>query len=762
MNNQSQNNDAKTKKDLFSFNTNSSNNSNSNIQNLEIDLRNFLLMLWRRKLLILLVMTLALGIVFYFVNSVQPRYTAKTLIMIENRIDPGPEFRALIANMRIDTTLILSEAEVLKSRSLAKKVIERLDLMNDPEFNPRLRVNKEQPIKAILNPKNSNQTGTNFKSLSVYKSESKTRTEFVERDMGIVIDKFLRGVYARPIPGSFVLQIEYTSQNASKSALIANAIVDTYIDSRLDKKFQATKKLSSWLDDRLETLREQVRQSEAAVEEYRDLNNLVSGPRTEINAQQLSELNSQLVLAKTKQAEAGARLQQIKNWITNPTSIETTSEALKSAIIQNLKISETTLLRKISDLSARYGEQHPKMINARAELAEIRTKLKTEMRVIAKGLESSKQVSQARVVALQGSINEIEDIRQVENKANIKLRELQREAESNRMIFDTFLETYKKSDNKEELQEAEARVISYATVPRFATYPNKPLFLSLAAAAAFFIGIALALLLEKLDNAFRTSSQLEEIGYPCFGVIPEAQKVKKKPIGDYILTKPASNIAEAVRTLRMILNLRSDSIEERPKVVTITSSLPGEGKTTLSSWMSRITAKSGERVIVIDCDLRRPNLHNAYGEKPDKTLVEYLIGEASLEEVIHKDKFSGAHVVFARSVPNNALDLISGDKMLKLIDSLKEEYDLVILDTPACLAVSDARVLAAQSDQTLFAVSWNDTPREVVNAGVKQFTDFGYDALAFVLTNVDIKKHSKYGYGDAVYYYSRYKEYYSN
>jgi len=390
--------------------------------------------------------------------------------------------------------------------------------------------------------------------------------------------------------------------------------------------------------------------------------------------------------------------------------------------------------------------------------------MKDEMQVVAESLEADLRVSQARVEALEQSLDDVEGVRLTENQANIRLRELARESESNQIIYDTFLKTYKRADQREKLQEAEARVISYATIPRFASYPNKPLFLSLAIAASFFLGIALALLLEKLDNAYKTSLQLEnETGYPCFGIVPLALKLdKKKPIGDYILSKPASNVAEAVRTLRMVLNLRSQDPIKRPKVVTITSSLPNEGKTTLSSWMSRVAAKSGEKVIVIDCDLRRPKLHDAFGKKPQNTIVEFLTGRADLDEVIFRDPASGVHAIFARSVPNNALDLLSKQSMKNLIKSLRETYDLVILDSPACLAVSDARLLASESDQTLFAVSWDDTPREVVNAGVKQFADFGYDALAFVLTNVDIRRHSKYGYGDTVYYYSRYKQYYAD
>lgn len=732
------------------------------MQDLEIDLRNFLLMLWRRKFLILAVMVVSLAMVFAFVNMVQPKYTAKAIVMIENRFDPGPELRALISSMRVDTTLILSEAEVLKSRTLAAKVIDRLDLVNDPEFNPRLRTGGQNTMSEVFSgTKKENEA--RFKALSVFDQESEMQAELIGGETGFVIDRFLRNVYARPIPGSFVLQIEFTSQDPKKAALIANTIVDTYIDQRLEAKFKATQKLTDWLDKRLDGLRTQVRESEAAVEEYRSENNLVVGSRMEVTAQQLSELNSQLVMAKSLEAQSEAKLDQLQNWIKNPANIETTTEALNSRVIQNLKMEESSVLRKISDLSSRYGEQHPEMINARNELADLRSNMAQEMRVIAEGLKAELSVARARVAALEQSLDQIEDVKQVENQASIKLRELARESESSQMIFDTFLETYKKSDDQESLQEAEARVISYATVPRGASYPNKPLFLSLTAAVSFFLGIALSLLLEKLDNAYRTSSQLEnQNGYPCYGVIPSVEKLGNGAIGDYILSKPASNVAESVRTLRMVLNLRSSDPAERPKVVTITSSLPSEGKTTLSSWMARIAAKSGEKVIVVDCDLRRPNLHNAFGVRPDKTIVEFLTGKADLEEVIKRDDASGAHVIYARAVPNNALDLISKDRMAKLIASLRKAYDLVILDSPACLAVSDARVLATHSDQTLYGVAWDDTPREVVSAGVKQFADFGYGALAFVLMNVDIKRHSKYGYGDAVYYYSRYKQYYNN
>lgn len=735
---------------------------------LEIDLRNFLLMLWRRKFLIVFVMLAFVGLIFFFVNSVQPRYTAKSLILIENRFDPGPELRALMSNMRVDTTFILSEAEVMKSRTMAKRVIDKLGLMNDPEFNYKLRQKRNDNTMSLLRTEGNLNVGKiispSFKTLSVYDDQTTTKSQIIDPNEGAVIDRFLRNISARPIPGSFVMQIEYTSENPSKAALIANTLVDSYIEQSLDQKFEASQKLSEWLDNRLDGLRKQLRSSEEAIETFRQENNIISGVRTEVSLQQMSELNSQLVLAKTKRAEAEARLQQIKGWLDNPSSIETTDEAQTSRILQNLKIKETDVRKKLSEMSTRYGPKYPVMIDKRKELEEIDSQIKSELIAVARALESKLKVADARVKALEKSIEDVELIRQTENTAGITMRELVRESESNQIIFDTFLKTYKRADDKEKLQEAEARVLSYATIPRTASYPNKPLFLSLATAASFFLGIALSLLMEKLDNAFKTAAQIEqETGYPCFGIVPFAKRMpKKKPVADFIFDKKARLIAESIRTIRMILNLQEKDPKKRPKVITITSSLPDEGKTTLSAWMARLAAKSEEKVIIIDCDLRCPRLHTTFGKKPEYTLVEYLTGRATLEQVIEKDETSGAHIIYARSVPNNALDLLGKERMRNLINSFRERYDLVILDTPANMAVSDARLLAAQSDRTLYAVSWDDTPREVVNAGVKNFADFGYDALSFVLTNVDVKRHSRYGYGDAISYYNRYKKYYAD
>jgi polysaccharide biosynthesis transport protein len=727
----------------------------------EIDIRSLLFILWRRKWIIFALVAAFLFLAYVILTyHVKPLYSAEAYIKVEddeeNRIQDLSEFGL---SMNISNTMILNEVEVLRSRSLAYEVIVKNKLLSDSGV-----MNSDSKNQVVVVEKEDGNDQV-FKTFSVdsidLEGGTSIQTPNVEdAQTGLAINKFLQKISVRPIPGSSVIRVGYTSQDPVETAKITNAIVNTYLEQRLARKFSATQKVLSWLDQRLATLREQVRVSESAVEQYRTEKNLVTGSRSEVTAQQLSELNSQLVVAKAQYAEAKARLMQVKDVKENNGQINAAAEVLKSNVIIDLKKQQTALLKDLSDLSQRYGPLHPKIINAKEGLRNLDRRLDEEISNIIKSISNEVEVAAARVKALEEGLTELEQERGEEGKDMIRLRELQRDAESNRLIFDTFLKTYKKSDQQEELQEPEAIVLSYATIPTAPVSPNKPLIYCLTVTLATFLGIVIILLLERFDNAFRSSGALEKTaGHPCFELIPEVKNMGRRELAEYIVNKPTSGMAEAVRNLRTVIKLRGGPKNISPKVVLMTSSFPGEGKTTLSSWLARISAKSGEKVIVVDCDLRRPNIHNAIPGRGDKTLVEYLTGQAKLEDVIVKDEATGAHVIHARSVPNSATDLIDSKRMRTLVSTLRQTYDLVIIDTPASLALSDARIMAMDSDQILYCVGWDKTPREVVLSGVKKFTDVGCKNIAFVLTAVDLQRHAKYGYGDTAYYYGKYKEY---
>lgn len=727
----------------------------------DVDVRGLAMMLWRRRMVVLACLLLGLSLTAIAISFMKSQFTAKSIVLIEGsaRQEGFGELQSFMTYIRQDPSLILGEIEILRSRTMGRKFVERLNLMTDPEFNPRFR------HMGKTEGKSEDTSGQSFRKLSVYGSElEKLPAGLLDKEIGDVVTNFLARLNVRSIPGSMAIQIEYTAADPDKAALIANTIADVYIEQRLENKFQAAKKVTDWLDQRLENLRGQVQKSEAAVARYKEKHNITEGVRkVAVSAEQLSALTRELVQAKARQAESAARLKEIQDMAENTSLIETTVEIATSPLIQNLKNRQAQAESSLSELSSRYGPRHPKILKINSELSELKSQIRSEILKTAKSAENEVIFAKARVRALEESLAEYAGRQHEDNEAMIELRELTRQAESTRLIYDTFLKSYKKSDEQEKLQSPDAQIISYAAPPRSPSYPNKPLLLSLGAAVSLFVGLMLSVLIEKLDNTFRNALQIERmLGYPCHALIPLVEDMPKKELSGYVIAKPASVVAESVRTLRMAINLRFSDTGAKPKCIAITSSFPGEGKTTLAAWLGRLAAKSGEKVILVDADLRRSSVHEAVEESNDASLVDYLTGHKTLDEVVRRDDVSGLHMIFGRTVPNSALDLISSEKMHKLIASLKQAYDLVIIDSPACLAVSDSRVLAKMSDQLIYAVEWDRTQREVVMSGVKQFADMNFNDIAFVLTNVDVKRHVRYGYGDAVYYYGRYREYYAD
>lgn len=721
-----------------------------------LDIRAFFLMLWRRKSVIVGMVLIGVSLTVMALAIIKPEYTARSLILVEDSHKGAlpAEFGSFVDTVKFNSTLVMNEIEVIRSRNTARKVIEQLDLLGDPELN----AGNKNALHAYMPQTPERNQG--YKSLNLFKDElARLPPEIAEQQMNAVVTQFLQNLSVRAIAGSYAIQVDYMSRDPSKAALVANTVADIYIEGRLEDRLGASRRLTDWLDGRLRELRDQVRQSELAVADYRARNNLTEGIRTLVTTEQMSQLNVQLMNAKAALAETKARRSQMDSLNAGGGNIEASGDILKAPFVQQLRAEEADLARMKSDLSRRYGDRHPAMIKVNSDLAATRAKINQEMQKVAASLANEVAVENARVQALQSSLDELKNVSDGENEKTIRLNELQREAESNRLIFDNFLQTYKRSDEQDKLQEAQARVISYAAIPAKPAYPNTWLFLTLGAALSLFLGTFLAFLLEKMDNKFRSASQLEKYcGYPCFALIPAVKSKSQTEILQYVLDKPSSTVAEAVRTLRTVMNLRGRQRGDKPKVVTVTSSLPGEGKTTLSGWMGRLAAKSGEKVILIDADLRRPNVHRSFGHANDVTLVDYLTNKKSLKEVVFKDDPSGLHMIFAKSVPNSALDLVGSKRMETLIAALRAEYDLIILDSPASMAVSDARILATYSDATIYTVAWDKTPREVVMSGVKQFSDMGYKQLAFSLTNVDVKRHVRYGYGDTAYYYGNYQE----
>jgi|GEM_PF-5748882 len=397
------------------------------------------------------------------------------------------------------------------------------------------------------------------------------------------------------------------------------------------------------------------------------------------------------------------------------------AHALHSEKLTLLLKQQKTLTNTVETLSKRYGEKHPKMIDARAKLAAI-----------------SAQITEERETLL-GQL--IDDYIAAKTKFDaLKLKE---------------------QKEQEERQQQESRTVKTTPIytekaPTVTSAPlltilNKPQLIGLSALLSLLLGTLIPVIIERCRKTFINGQQLSHFfGLPCYALIPKTDSEKHKNLADYVLNNPASTLVEALHSLRLNIKLNSPSSEAGDKVILVTSSKADEGKTMLSTWLARLAAKTGERVLLIDANLRDPSVHKALNGKNTLSLVEYLTGKATLNKVIDKTDTSGLHAIYGRSIPNSVLDLLSSDKMGALLREVRKSYDLIIIDTPSCLINADTRALSPHADLLLYLVGWNKTKRNVIHKGLSQFISFSRIRTALILSNIDIKKHIEYGYGEVI------------
>ena len=404
------------------------------------------------------------------------------------------------------------------------------------------------------------------------------------------------------------------------------------------------------------------------------------------------------------------------------------------------------------------------IIIIRAEVVDLRRKIAAEVKKIVQGLRNEVAVARAREAEMVRNMRGLETRVAGLNQRQVQLRALEREAKANRTLYETFLTRFKETNEQQEFQRPDARIVSLADMPNSPSAPKKMLLLIVSVVLSAGAGLALVFVLESLDKGFRSMDDIEVgTGVPAVGLVPALSGLSSmgKDPQEIILDKPNSALAESVRALHASILL--SNVDNPPKTVLFTSALPSEGKTSLSLSLARLVARTGsKRVVIIDGDLRRPLVHRHLGMDIVPGLVQLLAEEASMEDVLRRDEPSGAYVLTAGGTPANPTDIITSEHFARLLDNLKSAFDLIVIDSSPVLAVSDSRILSRLADKTIFVVRWAETRREVVRLGLKQILEAGGDLAGIVLSMVNVKKHSRYGYGDSGYYYGRYRKYYSD
>jgi succinoglycan biosynthesis transport protein ExoP len=668
------------------------------------------------------------------------KYMGTASVMLQARKTKVSAVEEVVSDLAPDSSIIRSEVDVIQSRSVIDRVINNLNLMKDPAYNPTM-------------------TGAGWLG-QIFKDDNAEAKKMEENTIrASIADKLAKNLDVVNDGRSYSIVIIYRDHDPQKAMQIANAFADEYLVDQLEVKYDATQRANTWLQKRMAVLKVEVNNAEKAVEEFKAANNLVSVGDETVNQQQISALNTQLLTARAERAQAQARLDSVKGL--RGEELETASSVVTSQLIGRLKDQEAEVRRKEADLSTRYGDRHPMIINTRNELNSIREKIGEEIKKTISGLQNDALVAQAKVSSLEKDLAKLEGATGVDNKAMVTLRQLEREAAAGRSLYESFLTRFKETAGQQDFQLADARIIARADLPQRPYFPNPVMFVIVGIALGGLVGTIAALLLEYMDRGFRAISVIEKVcNVSGLGMVPIAEVAQGQLPTDYILEKPLSAYAESIRSIRTAIHF--SNVDAAPKVIAITSTLPGEGKTIFAASFARLLAQSGSRVLLIDADMRRPRMHSLLGLDKDRPgLAAVLAGEAALDAALQKDT-SGAHVIIAHSKTPNPQDLLASKQMERLLTAARQNYDTIIIDTPPVSAVADAAVVAKLADTTVYIVRWVSTPREVVAEGIRQLQNFNVKLAGVVLTQVDLNEQKQYGYGDYGYYYGKYKDYYTN
>jgi len=739
-----------------------------------IDLRNMWRSVWRWRMLVLWTTLALTALAIFVIYRLTPQYTGSAQVLVGLQQVKLGTIQDVLSDLKGDNEMIATEIGIIRSRKLAEKTVIKLNLDNDPEFNPALR--SPGLFANLLNSQHLiPQSWLAWFSRSSGANDAENPGEI--RNMAKIIDNFADKLKVGSDGKSRIITVSFQSENPITAAQVANTLSDAYIVERLDAKFEATKRANIWLADRLNTLRQEVQVTEDAVEKFRNDNGLLRTLNPQqpgaqgmtLTMQQMAQVSTDAITAHTKYLEAQSRLAQLqRSGVTRGGASADAAirdnnilEVMQSPVIQALRAQEADAQRRGADLAAQYGDKHPKMVNVRAEIAEIRSKIQTEVNRVVDQLRNEVATQQAREQGLNQLLAKMKVDAARNDIAEVQLRDLERQAQANRALYENFLTQFKQTQSQDSFQQPDADIISHAPVPMLPSFPQKSVLILLSALTSFLIGILLALICQNLDVAIRSMDQVRSLlkVHPL-GIVPALGGIRRpgnRPESE-VLDRPLSAYAEAIRSIHT--NLMLSDVDTRPRVVLVTSALPGEGKSTMAMSLAQMVARYGQRVIVIDGDLRRPAVHRLAGVSQKPGLVEWLLNRNALEEVIYSTGPGGIDVIPAGDQPQLPPNLLSSDRFRQLLRGLMERYDMVILDSAPVLAVSDTRILATLAEKTLFVVRWASTSHKVAASALRQLHEAGAQVAGVALMAVDVKAHAKDGFTDSVLYSGRLREYY--
>jgi capsular exopolysaccharide synthesis family protein len=734
------------------------------------ELWEWLRLLNRRKALIVGSGLAAVALMALIIAQATPLYKASSRIILDTRTFKTVNTESALSGLdTLNISAIQSELEVIQSEFLIGRVVDRLGLATNPEFNgtkpPGFLDTTLAPIRELWHSGVASLLAPAPPPAAKAPAPQARQVRTDDSDPGrrAAIGAVSGHLSVTMLGRTFVILITVESTDGTMSARVANAIAEVYLADQVDNKNEANRRATEWLEERLAELKRNLAVAEEAVATYRRDKGLAGSPEGIVSSQTLSDLNSKYLAAKTRRIEKEGRLVALSKASLNPGEIANIAEVAANSTLNSLRSQELELNRRIAEYSTQFGPNHPKLLQAKTELSAVHDRF----------LQASQSITLAIRAELDAAKSEEEELKAQVEKASVlsgatsqyeaELKQLEREAQSSRALYESFLNRFKELREQQDIQRADARILAYAWPSGTPSSPQYKTGLFAAFIIGCVLGMAGAIAAEKLDRVFRSASQVEKAtGVAVLGMVPLVKGAlgTRSTIVSQVVERTTSSAAEALRAVFTAISL--SNLDRPARVVAVTSSTPGEGKTTFAAALGGLLTKmnASRRVLLVDLDLRQAKLAAALGLKDRAgTIDEYLMGTKTLDECVHRHEGSGVDYICARSDTPNAPEVLESHAMKAALATFADRYDLVLLDSPPVMAVSDARIIAQLADYTIFIVHWAKTPRDVVKSAVAALMGVT-DRVGIVINKVNLAKHAMYEYGDYGDYYSRYRGYY--
>lgn len=712
-------------------------------------------MVRRRKFALLLCALIIPILAWVGLQQVTPRYTAIATVMFEPQDYRANELQSILRDDPTTDAVLASQVEIIRSRAIAERVGDELDLSKRPEFNWYIR--EPSGLGGWLSRTRrflGDGVARVFPGTAPWFEQEPEQAPSAEAVRESMIQTVRDAITPRVLRGSRVIEIGFISESPQIAARAANLVANLYAADQLEMKFDAVRRANEWLENRIAQLRGEVTQAEEKIARFRAESGLVQGVSSVLTTEQLQQLNADLLSARNDLALAEARVGQARG-----RNAGATVTANQSGTVQALRLQQATLRAELQRLRAQLGPNHPDVRRVQGQLNEISGALGGEIGRAVSVAETDVRAARERVRILEETLRTTSQQIEQNAEAEIPLRALEREADAARNLFQAVLARSQQIAQQTAIEKPDARTLSPAIPPGQPSSPKTLIIMAGAIVGGIAFGLLVVYLLEMVDSSFRSGEDVRTVlGLPCFALVPQIKRglLGRMRVEDYVARKPLSPFAEGMRALRAGLWLGA----EHPRVIAITAARPGEGKTITAIALGRSAAMNGERVCVLDCDIRQPSFGRLMRAEGAQGIVDCLLGNARAEDVIRKDWLTSMDFIPAGAAETHSLGLFMSDAMTKLLDRLRDDYDLILLDAPPAFAMADARVVARLADATLLCVRWRDTPRSVVRNSLELLEDAKAHVVGAALTRVDAKVHSRSGFADAEVYHPRYGAYF--